>query len=116
MLRLHCLPQDEYEKTTGLLRFHPPDGSTLNIHEASARIVKVLSGLPRVHIRRLFRRGTEIYVDAVFTLTGYQFIRDRFKTEKDVGTPLLAPRLENSANDQLGGLEAAKRRRQIYKQ
>ena len=101
----------------GLLRFHLPEGSNLDMNGASARIMSVLQGLPSVSVRRLIQRGErEIYVDAVFPLRGYRYIRDRFKTERDLGTPLLAVRTATTSGDRLGGLEASKRRRAVYQQ
>lgn len=77
----------------GLLRFNLPESSILNQNEASSKIINILSRFHQVRVIRVFHKGTkEIFVDAIFPFSGYIYIRDRFKSECELGTPMLIPR------------------------
>jgi hypothetical protein len=76
------------------LVFRVPEWSKLGMQEAKNRVLMVLQSLPGVSVKRvtIAPQAREIYIDADFPLRGYQYVRNRFKTEIGIGTPLLTIR------------------------
>jgi len=77
------------KKPTYILMFEYRDYENLDIEQYKSKILRILRGITGISIKKVYVVGDKVCVKLYFPIKAYQLIRGVFRSEPEIGMPIL---------------------------